>query len=131
MKKLALLPALFQGEFADKLKRGHHGLLRHLERLFEEHTDRLRFAYSYHRTTTPEPYEAFKQLGLFEEVEENTWHGFFVKEPNERFIFQTGKKLGVDLVLVYQSSLDKGGVHRYRTFLFDVENLQIYKRSGG
>lgn len=130
VKKLALFPALLQGEFADALKQSHPGALRHLERLFEEHTDLLRFAYSYHRTTTPEPYEAFKKLGLFEEVEENTWEGFFVKEPNERFIFQTGKKLGVDLVLVYQSSADRGGTRLYQTFLFDVENLQVYKRSG-
>ncbi len=130
VKKLALFPALFQGEFADALKQSHPGALRHLERLFEEHTDRLRFAYSYHRTTTPEPYEAFKKLGLFEEGEENTWEGFFVKEPNERFIFQSGKKLGVDLVLVYQCSVDKGGSRLYQTFLFDVDNLQVYKRSG-
>ena len=130
VKKLALFPALFQGEFADSLKRGHNGVLRRLERLFEGHSDRLRFAYSYHPTTTPEPYEAFKKLGLFEEVEENTWEGFFVKEPNERFIFQSGKKLGVDLVLVYQCSVDKGGSRLYQTFLFDVENLQVYNRSG-
>ncbi len=130
VKKLALFPALFQGEFADSLKRDHHYIIRSVERVVERDFEGLQLAYSFHRTTTPEPYEAFKQLGLFEEVEENTWEGFFVKEPNERFIFQTGKKLGVDLVLVYQSSADRGAARLYKTFLFDVENLQVYKRSG-
>ncbi len=130
--RLALFPSLLQGRFAGRLKASYPKVVKGLSNWIAKNPHQITLEYSYYAIdSNPSPHDQFRKLALYAEAEEKSWSGTFSKSPNDRFIFQSGKKLGVDLVLLHKSENKGGGRRKFEIYLYDIGKIKVYRRAGG
>lgn len=129
--RLALFPSLLQGRFAGRLKANHPKVVKGLSNWIAKFPDQVTLAYSYYAIdSNPSPHDKFRRLALYAEAGEMSWSGTFSKSPNDRFIFQKGKELGVDLVLLHKSDHNGRKRREFEIYLYDIGNFKVYQRAG-
>ncbi|MCZ6559187.1 MAG: hypothetical protein O7A69_15655, partial [SAR324 cluster bacterium] len=124
VKKLAIFPALYGGRFGRRLEKSHEkrtGLVKKLvgNRLSGKVEIVREFAST--RGTGPETDVA---------ILKNSWGSGSPKVPNEAFIHNFAKSLGLDLVLIFKITMPERGQGQYKIYMLDIANSRTYTRGG-
>lgn len=130
--KLAIFPSYLAGKNAKRLEESHHKLVKHLAKVVKSRAVLNLEASFYPAPGFPEAHTRFTSTPGTEQLKEAAWEGLFITTPNERLVYQLGRKLGVDLVFMQRSFHDpqRLGGKSYRAYLFDVNGLDVYQTSG-
>ncbi len=121
-KRIAIFPARFEGQYeSDGIKYNHYAINGIHRRVL--HNNEMEITESYN-PSRPDS-EVTTQ---FEYLSENSWEGFFSKDPNDQFIFKAGKELNMDYVYLYKVSIPgcRGEIEMY---LYDIGSLRKLSHS--
>ena len=120
-KKLAIYPALYSGKNAKKVERTHDSIANGIKKMIERD-----FA---GKIAIVREFSSTRGFGgeRDDRLSFSTWKGNSIQEPNEEFAYKSASKMGVDLVLLYETTVPGGGRGEHRVYLFDAVNAKNYQ----
>jgi TolB-like protein len=127
-KTLALFPASFTGAGAGKLEQANRKMIAVLQKVLERHRERVTPTHSFY----PLPrFPDAKEFGRgHEDFAAKVWGGGANDEPNKRTVKRVAARLGVELVLMYRVTRDRGSVRTYAVYLFDARAGKMHRKAG-
>jgi hypothetical protein len=70
-----------------------------------------------------------RDLSEVPEIQDSSWEGFFTKEPNRSYVLRTASTYGVDVVVMYRLTGERGG-GTYKVYVLDVRSGRGYEDEG-
>ena len=129
--KVAVFPSLLEGEYSNRLHDAEPRVMSYVQTVIGASGDAMELTYSHLRNPkAPEAYERFREQPAFAGLADEVWSGLLIKDPDEAIVYSKGRELGVDLVLMYQTRVGKRGQRIFKTYLFDVNRLRSWQKSG-
>lgn len=123
VKKLAIYPAFYSGEYGEKLEDSHDRIIAGIRKLVNEiFAGEIEIA---------REFASLRDTGgeKNDYISDGAWKGFFSKEPDEQFVYKSAREIGANLVLMYETTVPGGGRGKHNVYLFDADSMRSFKQS--
>lgn len=129
--RLAIFPALYSGKNSGKVEEKHEQLIRGIRRMM--HNNFARRIEITHEFSSVGGIGGEKNDRIINHAwrEETQPRAGIRSKPNAEFIFRAAREMGVQLVLIYESTIPGGGRGKHHVYLYDVSKRKELARTTG